>query len=266
MGLTAWVGRYRLPNARETPRCEWEMPEPAAAEPPTQRLHALLEMPSPATPRPASTGDSAPSKPRRGKARALLGEEDPQASSSSTSETPAVDAPAANASSEPLEALRFEVQLAALEGRWLILLPGEAAPDGEMQRLLQNLLLAAGITLGSAPVFQAFRWPMMAELPVDAPLEEARDGLRAFIEGRRRAGWRPERLLIFGRHPVLEQVLALQDEHCPLLDVPGWQGPALVTLGGDAQAKRALMALLPTWRSAWFGAVGDAIGDGRDDD
>lgn len=34
MGVTAWVARYQLPNARPSETCEWELPEPGDTSPP----------------------------------------------------------------------------------------------------------------------------------------------------------------------------------------------------------------------------------------
>ncbi|MCH4561884.1 hypothetical protein MKP05_01925 [Halomonas sp. EGI 63088] len=257
MGLTAWEARYRLPNARPTPACEWQRPAPAPTEAPAERLHALLdesarEAPARPTPEPAPRERSQrPAGP--GKARALLGGgEVPGAA-----EAPARDEerPAA----EPAEALRFTLQVACLDGRWLLLLPRASQPDATRQRLLANLLQAAGVLPERPLEFETFHWPQMEGLPVDAPLEEARQGLQAFLEGRRRRGWAPERLLIFGHDATLARVLTVEGAHCALLDLPAWQGPGLDELAGSAEAKRALWPRLAGWREAWQGT-------GEDDD
>ncbi|MBE0490489.1 MAG: hypothetical protein IBX53_15590, partial [Halomonas sp.] len=76
MGLTAWVARYALPNARPTPACEWELPEAPPAEAPGDRLHALLDEASEVPP--ARSVEPEPPRaaraPRPGMARALLAE------------------------------------------------------------------------------------------------------------------------------------------------------------------------------------------------
>lgn len=263
MGVTAWVARYRLPNAKETPACDWPTPETPETPAPSQRLHALLdEVPARS---PASAPETpAPAKPpRRGKARALLGVADEPVD---TSETESDKPPAAAGTGDPQQALRFSLQIAALEGRWLVLLPQGGSPDAVAQRLLGNLLQAAGIHLAQPPVFQAFHWPMMEELPVEAPLDEARDGLRAFLDGRRRGGWRPERVLLFGESPVLAEVLSIEAGHCDLLQLPAWQGASLTELSRDAAAKRALLPLLGEWREAWLGAAdGPAANEAADE-
>lgn len=290
MGLTAWVGRYRLPNAAPTETCVWEEPTSPAAEPPAARLQALIgdaaaparpaSAPGadakdqwPAAPHPgqakdgaADRGEDKPAGKGIGRARAMLTGEAPAASAlqegvaresggnetrgGASAETPAASAGEA-AEATPGEALRFSLQIAALDGRWLLVLPAEAPPGAMRRRLLANLLRAAGIRPAEMPAFQHFRWPMMDELPVAAPLEEARDGLRAFLDGRRRHGWRPERLLVFGEDATLSRVLALEGDTCPLLELPAWQGPSLEALATDAKAKRALWPVLRHWGEVW---------------
>ncbi|MBZ9539207.1 MULTISPECIES: hypothetical protein [Modicisalibacter] len=251
MGLTAWVGRYRLPNARESQACDWPEPSHEPARPPAQRLHALLDEAAP-EPRPMAASEEAPVLPRANarRARALLG----GAAEPPEPETPQAVPAAAEAETvstpEPREALRFALQVAALEGRWLILLPGETPPDAKALRLLGNLLRAAGIEV-EMPAFQAFRWPLMDGLSAEAPLQEAQDGLQAFIDGRRRRGWQPERVLLFGDAPVLSRVLAADADRCGLLELPLWQGETLATLATSAEAKRALWPYLAEWRTAW---------------
>lgn len=244
MGLTAWVARYALPNARPTPACDWELPEPPPEEAPGERLHALLDEAREAAPsRPAEAeSPRAPRPPRAGMARALLGE----APAEEAAATPAAEAEP----QVPGEALRFAFQVACLEGRWLLILAGERAPAPVELKLLANLLRAAGIA-APLPVFQPFRWPLQAGLPVNEPLEEAREGLQAFIDGARRRGWVPERLLLFGREPVLDEVLGLEGERCPLLTLPAWRGPVLAELAESAEAKRALLPRLLSLGEAW---------------
>lgn len=154
--------------------------------------------------------------------------------------------------------------MACLDGRWLLLLPGSRAPDAVALRLLGNLLRAAGVVPEQPPAFQAFHWPQVEGLPVEAPLEEAREGLCAFIEGAGRRGWAPERVLVFGRDETLDRLLNLEDGRCELLALPGWQGPALETLAGSAQAKRDLWPTLAGWRDAWLG-IGATQGNAPQD-
>jgi len=254
MGLTAWVGRYRLPNARESQACDWPEPPREPARPPAQRLHALLDEAAP-EPRLAAPSEDSPAVPhaKARRARALLGSADEPAEPETRQAAPAVAATETAETApvaEPQEALRFALQVAALEGRWLILLPGDTPPDAQALRLLGNLLQAAGIE-ADMPTFQAFRWPLMDGLSVESPLQEAQDGLRAFIDGRRRRGWQPERVLLFGDDPVLKRVLASDAEHSGLLDLPLWQGETLPALATSAEAKRALWPRLSEWRAAW---------------
>lgn len=275
MGFTAWVSRYRLPNAAPTQACEWLEPDVVPTQPPVQRLHALLDSTEHAPPS-STTRETASTSPapasalpeRQGtgqskRARGLLAAEgiaaEPDASDAAvvSDSTPIAEPGVASA---PAASLRFTLQIAALDGRWLILLPSPREPDTTMQRLLANLLQAARIMPCAAPVFQTFRWPMMEGQPVEAPLEEARDGLRAFVAGRRRRGWSPERLLIFGQDETLKPILDVDDGHCRLLGIPGWQGPSLQELTQSAAAKRELWLHLCQWQDAWHRAA-----DGGDD-
>nr|WP_298414963.1 hypothetical protein [uncultured Halomonas sp.] len=296
MGLTAWVSRYRLPNAAPTTQCEWLEPETPPSQPPAQRLQALLgkasreEMSfehdqdrsasSIVSPSSNSSSSSVATPPRQARrARALLDDNDGDGhedkGNRESLSNRASQTRVANAGSEasdlvpvtstvsPQASLRFSLQIAALDGRWLVMLPGRESADSLARGLLANLLQAASIAPGTALDFQAFDWPMMEGIPVEAPLEEARDGLRAFIEGRRRRGWRPERLLLFGEDAALESVLNLQERQCRLLDIPGWQGPSLQALAQSAQAKRGLWPMLKEWHKAWHQA---AQGEPDDDD
>ncbi|GHE22381.1 hypothetical protein [Halomonas urumqiensis] len=254
MGITAWVARYTLPNARPTPVCEWDMPEAAPAEAPGDRLHALLDeavTPQPLVreaPQPARERTQRPANSR--KARALLGDvpEEVAAESSPT-------IPTEPATAEPAEALRYTVQVGCLDGRWLVLLPGSESPGAPAHRLLDNLLHAAGIDPGHTVAFEAFSWPLAEGMPVYAPLEEAREGFAAFVAGCGRRGWRPQRLLMFGHDETLARVVTLEAGHCPLLDLPAWQGPSLDTLAGSAADKRALLPILAEWRDAWHSSA-----------
>ncbi|UYG08143.1 hypothetical protein [Halomonas sp. M4R1S46] len=259
MGLTAWTARYRLPNARPTEACDWSLPAPDEDAPraPAERLHALLESPGEAAPASPASAPEARQRPPTGpgKARALLGDVVPGAEGTAAAgpAIPAQPEAATPRAESPQEPLRFSLQVACLDGRWLVILPREAAPGGVELRLLANLLRAAGVVPEKPPAFEAFHWPQVEGLPVQAPLEEAGEGLQAFLAGRRRRGWAPERLLVFGEAPALATLLALQGGHCPLLDLPAWQGPALTELAGSAAAKRALWPTLADWRRAWLG-------------
>ncbi|SEL99620.1 hypothetical protein [Halomonas caseinilytica] len=256
MGLTAWVARYRLPNACPTDACEWE-PEPAAegARAPGERLHALLEDAAEAPSTAPSSKEPAASRlpPGQGKARALLGDLVPEDASAPV-EMPSE--PARSSSVEPAgEALRFTWQVACLDGRWLLVLPRDAGPSDVEYRLLGNLLRAAGVIPARPLGFESFRWPPLEGLAVEAPLEEAQEGLRAFLNGRRQRGWGPERLLVFGDDAVLGDLLVLADGRSGLLAMPVWQGPDLSELAGSAEAKRALWPRVQGWRRDW--RVGD---------
>lgn len=255
MGLTAWVSRYTLPNARPTPACEWVLAEAPPAEAPGERLHALLDEAREAAPaRPAEPATPRASRVARpGMARALLKEPPVQ-------EPEAPVEAAADGARAPQAPLRFAFQAGCLEGRWLLLLAGERPPEPVELKLLANLLRAAGID-ASPPVFQPFRWPLEEGLTVHEPLEEAREGLQAFIAGARRRGWAPERLLLFGEDEALGRVLSLDGEHCPLLGLPAWRGPSLDRLAVSAEDKRALLLPLLAWGQAWHESSREAPGE-----
>lgn len=265
MGITPWVARYRLPNALATPVCEWPLEEESERPAPAQRLHALLdEVPVVSTPIPEVVEPSR--SVRQGKAREMLeGREslpDMAPDTALTSTETLREAAQTVQATEPQQALHFSIQATALAGRWLVLLAQSGSPDGTALRLLGNLLRAADIHLREPPTFQAFRWPMIEEFAVEAPLAEARDGLRAFIEGRRHSsGWNPEQVLLFGDDPQLAEVLGVSDNRSVLLDLPLWQGPTLAELGVDAAAKRALLPQLAQWREAWANAASQPTAD-----
>lgn len=251
MGLTAWVARYRLPNARPSEACEWAPPATPTLVAPADRLHALLEEAEPpAVKQPASaTPPPTPRAAQPGRARQLLGGDVTQAGAG-----PEADFEASGLHHEaPInqEPLRFSLQVACLDDRWLLLIPGGDPPADVHLNLLANLLRAVGISPSRSPLFQGFRWPPVEGLPAESPLEEAREGLQAFIAGAGRHGWAPERVLLFGSDETLDRVLNLESEHCELLDLPGWQGPSLGELAISAEAKRVLWPSLMTWREAW---------------
>ena len=106
----------------------------------------------------------------------------------------------------------------------------------------------------------------MDDIPAQTPLEEAREGLRAFIEGRRRRGWQLERLLLFGAHHDLERVLEIAESRSRLLELPAWCGPALDELMASADAKRDLLPLLVDWRKAWHRGASHVDESGRVND
>ncbi len=263
MGLGAWTSRYRLPNALPTPVCEWEAPPVEAPTSHGERLQALLDDAAKA-PSMSPSGEMSPGatlsrdtdKPAAsGSARALLLGDAPTESSPSVPE-PAAEpaAPTADVGeTETHAALRYDLQVAALEGRWLLLVPEVNAPDRTACELLGNLLRAAGISVDAALEFRSFQWPLVDNASVTAPLDEARDGLRAYLAGQARRGWRPERLLVFGQDTTLNAVLALEDARSETLSLPCWTLPSLAALKSSAAAKRALWPQLAAWREAWAG-------------
>ena len=256
MGVTAWVARYRLPNARPTRVCEWPITErPQEAKPPAERLYALLDEAEATPQRPDTIDVKLPVRgttPRR--ARQLLG----LAGEKEAHDADQVVEPSAPITSQPpAKALRFTLQIACLAQRWLIVLPGESGPQVVEQRLLSQLLRAAGIESGEPLVFEAFRWPLIEGQPTERPLDEAREGLRAFVDGTRRRGWAPERLLLFGTSNTLES-LNLTESGTGWMGLPVWRGPALTELAHSAEAKRALWPVLLKWRQEWQGGTPEA--------
>lgn len=268
MGLTAWVARYQLSNARPTEACEWTLPQRAAPAPPAERLHALLDEAEAAPRQAPPVGESVRPRPPR-RARQLLGIE-PEGETSEAPETdsapigtkttsPGAPRPetspetAATMSRQVQEPLRFTLQVACLAGRWLVFVPQASAPDATQSELLSNALKAAGIDAPAPLAFETFRWPPMENLPVEAPLEEAREGLAAFIEGTQRRGWSPERVLVFGHDETLVRLTDLNEGEGRIesLGLPGWQGPGLDELVQSAEAKRSLWPTLLAWRQAW---------------
>ncbi|GAB2781046.1 hypothetical protein GCM10027040_03890 [Halomonas shantousis] len=254
MGLTAWSSRYRLPNAAPTPSCEWPQADAPPVEPPGARLHALLDA---AGKTEAPAEPPAAPRPSLARARALLQDEDAgQEAPASVARGehaeprhPPAPEPAPEVTAEPL---RFVLQIGVLQQRWLVLVPEQTEMGGTEQQLLGNLLRAAGIALEDEPAFETFRWPLMAGMSaISDPLEEARDGMRAFVMGQARRGWRPERLLIFGEEKTLLSVLQVEKARCLTLDLPCWQLPSLHTLANSADAKRGLWPELARWQAAW---------------
>lgn len=253
MGITAWASRYQLPNALPTQACEWE--DAPAKAPPRERLHALLDDAPPPRPRPAAAEASAPAPASSHAApqavRALLGGQPvetpaPQASDNAVPEPP-------KAVAKPLE---FSLSCVCLDGRWLSLCEGDMPPPE--QQLLANMLRAAGLLKGELPTVVTFKWPPMATAftPED-PLEEAQEGLAAFVSGAAsRQGWALENVLWWGASDAVEasamaQVMALTDGRSRSLSLPVWEAPGLSTLMQQAGAKRALWPRLVALGQQW---------------
>lgn len=275
MGITAWTARYRIPNAAETPACDW--PEVAAApavEPPVQRLHSLLdEAPAVAvsTPKAIPKAPSLSSSP--GRMRALLdaatGEQvlTAEAGLSTPVSSPASSALSTSSSSSNVapvqaavvqQALRFTLQVAALDDCWLVVLVQPKPPTPSEQRLLSALWASVGIHADHTSPYIDFQWPMIEGLMVESPLIEAQQGIKAFLEGRARSGLKPQQLVLFGTDDndsmtALRDVLALDNaSHSTLLALPVWQGPALSTLMASGQAKAALWPQLKALGQQWL--------------
>lgn len=284
MGLTAWVARYQLPNALATAECDWPEPQAPRADrsrPGAESLHALLDdttltVAQSSSPSPAAEASARTARSQR-KARALLdgiapdAEHRPDAEAAESKSPGEASDPEARvdevlastpeAAAERSEALRFECQVCCLDGRWLLLVAQPQPLGVEAQRLLLNLLRVAGVQLAQHPVFESLRWPVEAGLPVHQPLAEARQGLQAFVAGRRRRGWEPQRVLLFGETPALHSVVDDDGSgHSRSLALPLWQGPSLQELLTSGEAKRALWPHIQAWRQQWSGEAPPALG------
>ncbi|UXZ54543.1 hypothetical protein LOS15_00445 [Halomonas sp. 7T] len=250
MGITAWASCYQLPNARPTQACEWE--EAPAQVPSRERLHALLDdAPAPRS-QPSTKPDAAasPSAVRALLDNAPVAEPPPEGSASTA---PSVSVP------EPAKPLNFSFSCQCIGGRLLSVSEGEMSPVE--QQLLANMLRAAGVLEGDMPTVSYFKWPPMAtSFTPEEPLEEAQEGMAAFVAGAAsRQGWRLEQVLWWGAQEAVEEspfarVMALANAQSQTLALPVWQGPALASLTQSAEAKRALwprlVALGEQWRKS----------------
>ncbi|MDQ7728198.1 hypothetical protein [Halomonas sp. SpR8] len=264
MGITAWAAKYQLPNALPTEACEWEDSTPAAT-PPREQLQALLDdAPAPrrqtakplAPEAPASKSQAADETIASPSAvRALLGQDKPgPASQVAAQSATATEA----ATAKPAKPLAFSFSCVCLEGRWLMLQAGEMSVLE--QQLLANLLQAAGIQQGALPEASHFTWPQMANaFTVEDPLDEAREGLAAFIAGGvSRQGWQLERLLWWGElgpeQAPLDRILNVTEGQSETLALPVWQGPELGSLLDGSCSKRDLWPALMTLGQHWASA------------
>ncbi|AQU83599.1 MULTISPECIES: hypothetical protein [unclassified Halomonas] len=257
MGITAWASRYELPNALSTQACEWE--DAPAPQPPRERLHALLDD-APAPPRPRSQKSPTEPSPQMPSGvasplavRALLGQEAPVVA-------PATEAPVkpepSSAPTQPIQPHNFSFSCVCIGGRWLAMCEGELAPAEQL--LLGNMLRAAGVLNGELPAVTYFKWPPMAAVfTPEEPLEEAQEGVAAFIAGAAsRQGWQLERVLWWCVDSVsddspLAQVMAVSQERSQTLALPVWQGPTLAALIQSANEKRALWPRLVSLGNQW---------------
>ncbi|UYV19518.1 hypothetical protein K1Y77_02230 [Halomonas qaidamensis] len=152
--------------------------------------------------------------------------------------------------------LTFGLSCVCVGGRWLSLHEGEITPVE--QQLLANMLRAAGVLSGEMPVVTYFKWPPMANaFTPEEPLEEAQDGMAAFIAGAAgRQGWQLERLLWWGADELpddspLVRVMAVSQQHSQTLSLPVWQGPALNTIAQHGSTKRELWPELASLGKQW---------------
>ncbi|MGO2147518.1 hypothetical protein [Halomonas sp.] len=264
MGITAWASRYQLPNALPTEACEWDETPPEKT-PPRERLQALLDdAPAPRSEPKAPGVNSSASAPSS--VRALLGQAPADKAPTDISVEP-VSAASASGESVPVESvgsmpaasakpLQFSLSCVCIGQRWLSLHPGEITPQA--QRLLANIWHAVGIAPDVLSSTTLFKWPLMANTSAEDPLEEAREGLSAFMSGcASRQGWALERVLWWGGQPDddstadIISVLNIQQARSDTLELPVWQGVALEHLFKDSAAKRALWPELYALGQQW---------------
>lgn len=254
MGITAWASRYQLPNALPTEACEWDETPPERT-PPRERLQALLDdAPTPRSePKAPSVNSPAPSS-----VRALLGQapaDKPPTEPMPVESVPVESVPGSTpaVSAKPLQ---FSLSCVCIGQRWLSLHPGEITPQA--QRLLANIWQAVGITPDALSSVTLFKWPLMANTFAEDPLEEAREGLSAFMSGcASRQGWALERVLWWGEQPEddsaadILSVLNIQQARSDTLELPIWQGVALEHLAKNGAAKRDLWPQLYALGQQW---------------
>lgn len=267
MGITAWAAKYQLPNALPTEACEWE-DSPPDTTPPRARLQALLDdAPAPKRASPeARKPDATVASPSA--VRALLNDTQGSNVQSSAQQSsahqspgdqlnPASDVPnvVEPAAATPAKPLKFSLSCFCIEGRWLVMQAGEIT--AQEQQLLVNLLQAAGIQQGALPEVTHFTWPQLVNaFAVEDPLDEAREGLAAFIAGRvSRQGWQLEKLLWWGElgaeQAPLDRILNVVEAHSQTLLLPVWLGPSLVSLLEGTSSKRELWPALKALAESW---------------
>ncbi|RUR52783.1 hypothetical protein [Vreelandella populi] len=258
MGITTWASRYQLPNALATEACEWD-DTPPEKTPPRERLQALLDDAPAARVEPVRQAQEAVPVASPSAVRALL----VQAAPDELAPKAAVETVETNVEPEPssppaapAKSLHFTLSCVCIANRWLSLHPGEITPQA--QRLLGNILYALGIDQGTLPDIMRFKWPPMDNaFAVEEPLEEAREGLFAFIAGSgSRNQWALERVLWWGdEHDQSAadtlRVLDIQGVQSQTLALPVWQGPTLESLLRNGDAKRDLWPSLTELAQQW---------------
>lgn len=274
MGITAWAAKYQLPNALPTEACEWE-DSPPDTTPPRARLQALLDdAPAPKRASPeARKPDATVASPSvvRALLKGTLGT-DIQGSAHQSSAhqssgdqlKPASDVPhdVEPAVATPAKPLKFSLSCLCIEGRWLVMQAGEMTT--QQQQLLVNLLQAAGVKQAASTKVTHFTWPQLVNaFAVEDPLDEAREGLAAFIAGRvSRQGWQLEKLLWWGElgaeQAPLDRILNVAEARSQTLSLPVWQGPSLVSLLEGTSSKRELWPALKALGESWARAARSA--------
>lgn len=262
MGITAWAAKYQLPNALPTEACEWE-DSPPDTTPPRARLQALLDdAPAPKRASPEARKPDATVASPSAVRELLKGTQDTDLQGSAHQSpgeqlNPPSDVPHAvePAAATPAKPLKFSLSCLCIEGRWLVMQAGEMT--AQQQQLLVNLLHAAGVKQAASPEVTHFTWPQLVNaFAVEDPLDEAREGLAAFIAGRvSRQGWQLEQLLWWGElgaeQAPLDRILNVVEARSQTLSLPVWQGPSLVSLLEGTRSKRELWPALKALAESW---------------
>ena len=239
LGITAWGSRYQLPNALPTEACEWDDVAPAPT-PPRERLQALLDdAPAPRrnAPEPQASGEAIASP---SAVRALLLKDKPSSEKSDQAKQSQTKQVSAQSAAEPTVDAALATPAKPLE-----------------QQLLANLLQAAAIQQSALPEVTHFTWPQMTNaFAVEDPLDEAREGLAAFIAGQvSRQEWQLTRLLWWGElgaeQAPLDRIMNVNEGQSHTLSLPVWQGPSLAALLDGTRSKRDLWPELQALNQQW---------------
>lgn len=281
MGLTLWTARYRLPNAAQTPPCEWPEASHSAQVSPSQRLKALRQDTGPSAdtvsgepparsasvPPVSSDGETAPPtkavmpQPDASNANAPVPSKPSTAQahdsgvvteSTSKPATPSTET-AATTPSALQDSLAFSFHAITLGNSWWILSPHQPF-DAQSLALLGNILMAIGSDDRTPSHSVDFKWPMIEGFKVEDPQAEAEDGVLAFVAGQQEQQGKPQTILLLAddadeNAQVLSRVLGVNAGTSTLLELPVIQGAALPALLFDASAKRALWQALASFAS-----------------
>ncbi|MGJ8526364.1 hypothetical protein LMG33818_002113 [Halomonadaceae bacterium LMG 33818] len=294
MGLTLWTARYRLPNAEQTPACEWPEASRPAQVSPSQRLKALRqdadsssetvsgESPtrSAAVPPVSTGGETVPPvervspQPDASDANTIsdtipftaqVHDRDVVPDSTSNLQATSSETASRTAATTPStlqDSLAFSFHAITLGNRWWVL-SSQQAFDTQSLALLSNILMAMESDDRSPTHSVDFKWPMIEGFKVEDPQAEAEDGVLAFVAGQQEQQGKPQMILLLAddadeNAQVLSRVLGIDSGTSTLLELPVIQGAALPTLLSRPSAKRALWHALVSYVSAGVSKQKDA--------